>query len=424
MTADGTTANSVLYRVESRCRACGTGDLRDVLEYGASPIADGLLEANELGRPEPRAPLSLALCPECSLLQIRETVDPHVLFSPRYPYFSSTSASWLTHCRDNALELIDSLTLGPESSVVEIASNDGYMLRNFKDAGIPVLGIDPAGPPADAATRAGIPTRREFFDEDLAADLARQGQLGDLVLANNVLAHVPDLRGFVRGLSRILKPAGTLVIEVPYARDLIEACEFDTVYHQHLCYFALAPLVRLMAAQEFQIHDVRRLSTHGGSLRCYIGKNRKPSAAVARMLEEERASDPLDADRCRDFARQAVELAGGLKRLLQDLHREGKRVAAYGAAAKATTLLHLCGIDVSILDYVVDSNPYKHGKYLPGARLEIRDPTILASDRPDYLLLLAWNLRDEILPQQRPYLEAGGQIIVPLPRLEIIPASP
>ncbi|MDZ7839364.1 MAG: class I SAM-dependent methyltransferase [Gammaproteobacteria bacterium] len=414
-----------VYTVESACRACGGSDLHPVLSFGDTPIADRLLENSDLSLSEPMVPLTLVFCPACGLLQIVETVDPQTLFGDAYPYFSSTSVSWLRQCRDNALELIRILGLDRDSRVVEIASNDGYMLRNFRDAGIPVLGFEPADPPARAALDDGIPTRREFFTEETAAQLAAESETADLVLANNVVAHVDDLHDFLRGVKRILNDGGMFVLEVAYAGDLIERRAFDTIYHQHLCYFTLTPLERLLAGHGFHVRDVRRLPSQGGSIRVYAGLTPgSASANVRAMLEQERRSGILEEECLEAFACRIAELRTELVDLLNEMKARGGRIAAYGAAGKATTLLHYCGIGASLVEYIVDLNPYKHGKYMPGCRLVIQPPDRLREDRPDYLLLLAWNLRDEILAQQQDYLAAGGRIITPIPRPEIVAGTP
>jgi SAM-dependent methyltransferase len=384
------------------------------------PHSDGLLTAADLARPEPRYPLTVLVCPACSLVQLRETVSPEVLFDDAYQYYSSYSDAWLAHCRDNALELIETRRLGAESLVVELASNDGYMLRNFIERRVPVLGIDPAPGPARAAREAGVPTREAFFGRDLARAMRGEGLAADVVLANNVLAHVPDLTGFVDGIGTLLREDGVAVIEVPYVRDLIERCEFDTIYHQHLCYFSVGALVRLFADRGLTLADVRRLPTHGGSLRLYVTRQPGRSRMVDRLLEEERALGVDGIEYYLDFAARVRHLRTELLELLTDLKRRGQRIAAYGAAAKGTILVNAVGIGRELVDYVVDRNPHKHGRYVPGVRLPIHGPERLLEDRPDYALILPWNLRDEIVGQQAEFRRRGGRFIVPIPRPEIL----
>lgn len=385
-------------------------------------MADGLVTAAQLAQQDPRYPLELAFCPHCSLVQILETVSPEVLFCQDYPYFSSFSDSWLAHSRRNALELIDRCRLSAHSFVVEIASNDGYLLKNFVQQGIPVLGIDPAAGPVRAAKQAGVPTLCTFFTEKLAEQIARDGQHADLILANNVLAHVADTNGFVRGIRKLLKPQGMIVIEVPYLRDLVEKCEFDTVYHQHLCYFSVTAVQHLFQQHALFLNDVRRLPTHGGSLRLYFGHAQRPTESVQQLLREEQQ---LGLDRLDYFAgfSQRVERIGlELYTLLTQLKREGKTVAGYGAAAKACTLLNFVGLDSELIQYVVDRNVHKHGKYMPGVRIPIFPPERLRDEMPDYVVLLAWNLAEEIIAQQHEYIARGGRFIVPIPELQIIPS--
>jgi SAM-dependent methyltransferase len=404
-----------MYQETTHCRACGSPNRVEILALGEMPLADGLLTREQLQQPEPRYPLTVCFCEDCSLVQIRENVAAGILFGQDYPYFSSFSPAWLEHCRENALELIASRQLDESSLVIEIASNDGYLLKNFTEQGIPALGIDPVPGPAAAARERGIEVLEAFFTSDLAEKLKSAGKQADVVLANNVLAHVPDLPGFVQGMATILKEDGIIVVECPYVRELIEHCEFDTIYHEHHCYFSVTALAGLFARNRLYLNDVRLLPTHGGSLRLYVQKKPNRSEVVGRLLQEERALGLDRVEYYKDFAERVRAIQHGLLALLTRLKRSGKRVAAYAAAAKGATLLNSSGIGRDLLDYVVDRNRYKQGKYMPGMHLEICEPSRLLEDAPDYVLMLAWNFRDEILRQQSEYCARGGRFIVPIP---------
>jgi SAM-dependent methyltransferase len=402
------------------CRSCGHAGLEPVLDLGRTPLADRLVSAARLDEPEPVFPLQVAFCPQCSLLQILETVPPEVLFCEDYPYYSSFSDALLRHSRENVLDLVARRGLGPDSLAVELASNDGYLLKNYVEAGIPVLGIDPAEGPARAAEKIGVPTLNTFFTADLARQLVAEGRRADVVHGNNVLAHVADTNGFVGGIATLLKDTGVAVIEVPYVKDLIDHREFDTIYHEHLCYFSVTALDRLFRRHGLYLNEVKRLAIHGGSLRLYVEKVERVGASVRHLLQLE-ADERVDRiDFYRDFARRVEQLKSELLVLLRGLRADGRTIAAYGAAAKGATLINYVGIGPDLVDFVVDRNVHKQGKYMPGRHLPIFGPEKLLEARPDYVLLLAWNFAAEIMQQQAEYARHGGRFIVPVPAPRVV----
>jgi SAM-dependent methyltransferase len=394
-----------------------------ILSLGSTPLANALLTAEQLDAPEAAYPLELVYCPGCALVQITATVPPEKLFR-EYFYLSSFSDTMVRHAEEIASRLTAERGLGANSLVVEIASNDGYLLQFYKRAGIPVLGVEPATNIARVAEQErGIPTLCEFFGDDLAERLRSEGRRADVIHANNVLAHVADLNGFVRGVSRLLKENGIAVVEVPYVREMIDGCEFDTIYHEHLCYFSLTALDRLFRSHGLVITNVERLAIHGGTLRVFAARldaAEPVGERVRSLLEEEAAWGVGDASFYLGFGAKVARLREDLLSLLGELKSKGKRVAVYGASAKGSTLLNYFGIGREMLDFVVDRSTVKQGYYTPGTHLLIRPPEALLEEMPDYVLLLTWNFADEILSQQAEYRQRGGRFIIPIPEVRVV----
>lgn len=404
------------------CRSCGAAGLAPVLDLGRTPLANALLTEEQAGGREETYPLELVFCPSCTLVQITETVPPEVLFRD-YLYFSSFSDTMLRHAEALVSEVLAERSLGPDSLAAEVASNDGYLLQFYKRAGVPVLGIEPARNVARVAVEErGVRTVTEFFGEELGRELAARGERADVLHANNVLAHVADLNGFVRGVRHFLKEDGVFVVEAPYVKDLADRCEFDTIYHEHLCYFSLTALAALFRRHELEVTGVERVAIHGGSLRVRVqhAGATAPREEVARLLEEERAWGVGEVGFYRDFAARVEQLKESLRGLLSDLKGRGARVAAYGAAAKGSTLLNYFSIGRDSIDFVADRSTYKQGRLMPGARIPVVEPGRLVAEQPDYVLLLTWNFADEILEQQAEYRRRGGRFIIPVPEVRIV----
>lgn len=402
-----------------QCRSCGNATCVEVLDLGMQPLANNLLSTADLTKPEPRFPLVLAVCPSCWLLQITQTVPPVELFSD-YVYFSSFSDTMLTHARTATERYIESFDLTTDHLVVEIASNDGYLLRNFVEHKIPCFGIEPAANIAAAAEAAGVSSIVDFFTLALAETLVDDGQQADLVLANNVLAHAPDTNDFVAGLKTLLKPTGRIVLEFPYALDFLEKNEFDTIYHEHVFYFSLTALMPLFERHALQISSVERIPIHGGSLRLYVSHTGVAvDDTVAQLLNEETQHGLGRLDYYQLFADRVRGLRKELRELLERLRNGGATVAAYGASAKGSTLLNYFGITADDLLFVADRSTHKQGKLTPGTHIPIVSADALIDRQPDYALLLTWNFADEIMDQQRQYRERGGKFLIPIPTLSI-----
>jgi SAM-dependent methyltransferase len=403
------------------CHSCGQTGLITFLSLGNTPLANSLPSKEQLDQPEEIFPLDVALCPGCSLVQITEIVPPEKLFRD-YLYFSSFSDTVLQNARDVVERLIPQRHLSSKSLVVELASNDGYLLQYYHQYGIPVLGIEPAVNIARVAVEHGIPTLPEFFSEEVALKLQKEGKCADIIHANNVLAHVANLNSFVAGIEHLLKDNGIAVIESPYVKDLIDRVEFDTIYHEHLCYYSLTSLDHLFSRHGLVIADVERIPIHGGTLRVFVGKRSfaTPSRAVLDLLTEETNWGVDRIDFYQGFGQKVKGLKIQLVTLLKDLKSRGKRIAAYGAAAKGCTLLNYFGIGEDTIEYVVDRSTYKQGRYMPGIHLPILPPAKLLEDQPDYVVLFSWNFTEEIMLQQAEYRLRGGKFIIPVPSVKIV----
>ncbi len=407
---------------DQRCRGCGAALVAPFLDLGPTPLANSYLEPEDLNRAEPFYPLQVHVCEGCFLVQLVAVQTPEAIFGD-YAYFSSYSTSWLQHAAEYATVMAGRLALDPGSLVMEVASNDGYLLRNFRERSIPVLGIEPARNVAAAAEAAGIPSVTEFFGAELAQELARTGRQADLLVANNVLAHVPALEDFVEGLRIALKPRGVLTVEVPHLLRLMAENQFDTIYHEHFSYFSLAVVSTIFARHGLSVVDVDELTTHGGSLRIHArhrdDPTQRPSHRVAAVIAAEERAGLMTLSRYHAFAEQARETKRALLDFLITAKRKGHSIVGYGAPAKGNTLLNYCGVRTDFIEYTVDRSPHKQGRYLPGTRIPIHPPERITQTRPDYVLILPWNLRDEIAGQMGVIRNWGGRFIVPVPHVEV-----
>lgn len=406
------------------CRSCGAQLEHTFCDLGMSPLSNAFLTAEQLERMEPFYPLHAYVCGRCFLVQLREFESPQHIFGGDYAYFSSYSQTWLDHARAYVEHMIERFAFGPASMIVEIASNDGYLLQYFKEKDVPVLGIEPAENCAHAAMQAGIPTLMKFFGSELASELKAQGKSADLLLGNNVLAHVPSLNDFVKGLKVLLKPKGVITMEFPHLLNLMRENQFDTIYHEHFSYFSFLTAEEVFTRQELKVFDVDRLSTHGGSLRVYAAHSEdatKPiTREVTRLRDEETRAGLADLRTYRGFSDQVRRTKRKLLEFLVGAKSSGKSVVGYGAPAKGNTLLNYCGVRTDFLDYTVDRSPQKQGKFLPGTHIPIFHPDRLRDTRPDYVLILPWNIKEEIVSQMSHVREWGGKFVVPIPEVEVL----
>jgi SAM-dependent methyltransferase len=406
----------------ARCRLCGSHLEHVFVDLGSSPLCQTVIAPGQLDEMEPHFPLHVLVCGDCFLVQLREYVSPENIFR-EYAYFSSYSTSWVAHAKAYCEMITQRLGLGADSQVVEIASNDGYLLQHFRPLGVPALGVEPAANVANVAIEKGIPTWVDFFGLDLAGKLAAAGKQADLIIGNNVLAQVPDLNDFAAGLARALKPEGVITLEFPHLERLMAENQFDTIYHEHFSYFSLVTIERLAARHGLRIIDVEELPTHGGSLRVYLahaGSSRPTAGIVPDLLARERRLGFSDIASYGAFAEQVRRTKRRLLSFLIAAKDEGKTICGYGAPGKGNTLLNYCGIGPDFLDFTVDRNPYKQGQFTPGMRIPIHPVEAIDAAKPDYILILPWNLKDEIVQQMRHVGEWGGKFIVPIPEVAVI----
>jgi hypothetical protein len=405
-----------------RCRFCGEPLRETFIDLGLSPLCETYIDPSRLNAPESFYPLHTFVCGNCFLVQLPEHVGAGEIFE-EYAYFSSYSDSWLAHARSYVEAISNRLSLGPHSSVIEVASNDGYLLQYFKAKGIPVLGIEPATNVAAVAIKNGIPTITSFFGRRLARELASGGRQADLLLGNNVLAHVPDINDFVAGMKMLLQPQGVITMEFPHLVRLIEENQFDTIYHEHFSYFSFTSVTRMFAAHGLKLFDVEELSTHGGSLRVYACHAEDDTKAISPDVmrltawEADWGINSLDAYQA--FKKKVEATKRNILHFLIETREAGKSIAGYGAPGKGNTLLNYCGIRTDFLQYTVDRNPYKQGKYTPGTRIPIFSPEHIRETKPDFLFILPWNLKDEIIAQNAYIREWGGRFVVPIPDVQI-----
>jgi SAM-dependent methyltransferase len=417
----GSPASQSLERLH-RCRVCTSPLDQTFVDLGMSPLCESFLTKDQLDDMERYFPLHVLLCGQCYLVQLREYVNPEHIFS-EYAYFSSYSTSWVAHAKSFCEMIAKRLELQRDSLVVELASNDGYLLQHFLPLGIPVLGIEPAANVAQVAIDKGIATRTDFFGTTLAERLVAEGKNADLIIGNNVLAQVPDLNDFVAGMVQLLKPDGLITLEFPHLQRLMEGNQFDTIYHEHFSYFSLVTVDAMAARHGLKLVDVDELSTHGGSLRVYLAhqtSSRSPSPAVSSILAREEELGFRSLDAYASFAKQVQKTKRELLTFLVDAKNAGKKICGYGAPGKGNTLLNYCGIGTDFIDFTVDRNSYKHGRFTPGMHIPIHPVEALDAAKPDYILILPWNLRQEIISDMRHVGAWGAKFVVPIPKVTVI----
>ena len=415
-------AEAAPHRGGGPCRLCGKELEHDFVDLGMSPLCESFVPADKLDGLEPYFPLHTYVCDTCFLVQLKEYVSPGDIFR-EYAYFSSYSTSWVEHARAYCAMIKERLALGPNSLVVELASNDGYLLQHFLPLGVPVLGIEPAENVAREAIAKGVPTRTEFFGVALAQQLVSEGLKADLIAGNNVLAQVPNLNDFVAGIAYLLKPDGVVTLEFPHIGKLIAENQFDTIYHEHFSYFSLSTIEHLAARHDLKVIDVEELPTHGGSLRVYLARTtslHEPASSVTALTHKERAAGLLDIKTYQAFGEQVKRTKREILSFLIEAKNAGKRICGYGAPGKGNTLLNYCGIGPDFIDFTVDRNRYKHGRFTPGMHIPIYPPEAIAAAKPDYILILPWNLKREIVAQMRLVEEWGAKFVVPIPEVSVI----
>jgi SAM-dependent methyltransferase len=404
-----------------RCRSCDAPLVHTFVDLGTSPLCQRHVTPSRFDHAEPTWPLHVYVCDRCWLVQLPAYVAREDVFDNEYAYFSSFSDSWLAHCARYVDQMTDLLKLNSASKVVELASNDGYLLQFFVKKGVPVLGIEPTANTAEAAKKKGVPSLVKFFGRQTAREVAAEGK-ADLILGNNVLAHVPDINDFVDGIAILLKETGTVTIEFPHLVELMKHNQFDTIYHEHFSYLGFGAVERVFARHGMTLFDVEQLPTHGGSIRIYAKHNADPRPVSPRVKAMKQLEAEFGLERLStytSFAEQVRETKRGLLSFLIDARRAGKRIVGYGAPGKGNTLLNYCGIRTDFIDYTVDRNPHKQGNYLPGSRIPIYSPEKIMEDKPDYVLILPWNLRNEISEQMKQIRTWGGKFVVPIPRVEV-----
>lgn len=405
-----------------KCRHCGTPLEHTFLDLGFAPPSNAYLTEADLSRPEKYYPLKIKVCNQCWLVQTEDCAQADELFSADYAYFSSTSTGWLEHAARYAAQVTQMLNLGSDSMVIEVASNDGYLLKNFVAANIPCLGIEPTASTADAAEKLGITVLREFFSESLGKRLSAEGKQADLIAGNNVYAHVPDINDFTRGLKAVLKPKGTITLEFPHLMRLIEHTQFDTVYHEHFSYLSLYTVSRVLKSAELRLWRVEELPTHGGSLRvycCHEDDGRMTEGSVKALLQEEQRRGLHKIETYLGFQTQAEKVKNDVLQFLIEQKQAGKKVAAYGAAAKGNTLLNYAGVKPDLLSFVCDAAQAKQGKFMPGSHVPILSPEVMLEEKPDFVVILPWNIVDEVVKQNSLIRDWGGKFVTAVPLLRV-----